>query len=616
MTIKYRPSSLIYFLLFFSGSQSFVVNQQKIPRRHRRRLNCLRTLTQRFPVPYTPAHKNFSHYLGFKQFSSFGTASFPPNKAQKSMEIYQRRIPSNDSIIVNSKSDSGDFHQAYISICDSCNSRTKTPKSISPLQSVTDRSFPSLQSHRPSRLSLSLPIATNKSSIDSITATPSQTTTPKSDLAAQALLSPSNSNSFLVALAGQERHVFELKEELSRAETELERLQNLWEHYEDQKRKGELRSLETTRILQGHGFEENGIENLEIKDRPCFEADKRKTLLENTKNPKETRRVFSGSHTRALSLLSPERPNFTPPSQVESLQNKKKKETELQTNSVFLGISRGITSRRVKSLYSPKIMTTGAKQFADFAEEVKQGFKEGVMTLFEDLRQVTIGDEGLNGANAYRSSSADILTTNSPTVNKAGVMNTNISNSIASDSSTSPQAWENIFNNSLHDLAAPETKKNENRPSSIKPKKSKSIPLAISSIDELDDSWSNWESLNANPPRWSGSTTVSDNPSPPDSGFFDQEIKTINRSSVDPTRTQKLEDSSWLGLKTFSSEKLKGDIQKTWSTVLKELEPITLPQLDDSCEQLSQPNLNLPTTILPNSSGQSSNQEELLFMSR
>jgi septal ring factor EnvC (AmiA/AmiB activator) len=61
---------------------------------------------------------------------------------------------------------------------------------------------------------------------------------------------PNDSNGFLVALAGQERRVLELKEELQKAEDELKRLKKQWAHHEAHKKKAEIRHVEQLQPLQ------------------------------------------------------------------------------------------------------------------------------------------------------------------------------------------------------------------------------------------------------------------------------------------------------------------------------------------------------------------------------
>ena len=53
-----------------------------------------------------------------------------------------------------------------------------------------------------------------------------------------------DSNTFLTALASQERRVLELKEELQKAETDLEKLKRQWTTHEAAKKRNELRQIE------------------------------------------------------------------------------------------------------------------------------------------------------------------------------------------------------------------------------------------------------------------------------------------------------------------------------------------------------------------------------------
>ena len=61
-----------------------------------------------------------------------------------------------------------------------------------------------------------------------------------------------DSNTFLTALASQERRVLELKEELQKAETDLEKLKRQWTTHEAARKRNELRQLEPMQYVSSH----------------------------------------------------------------------------------------------------------------------------------------------------------------------------------------------------------------------------------------------------------------------------------------------------------------------------------------------------------------------------
>lgn len=63
-----------------------------------------------------------------------------------------------------------------------------------------------------------------------------------------------DSNTFLTALASQERRVLELKEELHKAETELEKLKRQWTTHEAARKRNELRQLEPLQYVSSHAL--------------------------------------------------------------------------------------------------------------------------------------------------------------------------------------------------------------------------------------------------------------------------------------------------------------------------------------------------------------------------
>ena len=202
---------------------------------------------------------------------------------------------------------------------------------------------------------------------------------------------PADPNSFLTALATQERRVLELKEELQKAEAELEKLKKQWASHEATKKRNELRHLEQLQPLSTSlaGLSASHDEDL---TRVNKELDRRRRTTSIVKASQRT--VFSGSrHTRTLSLLSPKEPTAgsQPP-----LQGKGplKRPLERASGAVVpttvheLGTSSD-GSNAVTDLYKGPsrevIVETGKQLVGDF--------RQGLWTFFDDLRQVTVGEE-------------------------------------------------------------------------------------------------------------------------------------------------------------------------------------------------------------------------------
>lgn len=434
----------------------------------------------------------------------------------------------NNSFISSQKSE--DSYQSNLSRSELAEFSTKEPWPLPSHQSSDSHSRPRSQSYRQSRLSISIPIAPRNGSIDSIIATPALTFSPLTPLS-QTQPSPNDSNAFLVALAAQERYVFELREELTKAEKELKRLKRHWAYHETSKKNGEIRNMEPLRSISSPLSDEgDNIQGVIACQKS--EADKRKELLENSKiskNSKEMRTIFSGNHARTLSLLSPEKSISHQSKESNYEQDQKEIEINIRRKSIISGTNRIITepSYRVKNLYSPKNMIIGGKQLVNIAEDVKEGFKAGVLNFFEDLRQVTVGDEGIMKNAASRNTIINSLIDDPRPISKANLDKMENKGNLI-EISTSPEIRENLIDISPQGETCLDIKPESNslqKKSLRKKNKSKTLSLAIPTVDELDDPWSIWDSPISKSPRWSGSTTTSSQTTPPDSGYFDQDLK-------------------------------------------------------------------------------------------
>ena len=258
----------------------------------------------------------------------------------------------------------------------------------------------------------SLDISPSRSSVRS-SSSQSQTHTPASSVPDTPLLptrppSPegrplhaADSNLFLTRLAAQERRVFELREELHKANEDLEKLKKQWAVHEATKKKDELRQLQQLQPLINSML---GSGTLSSDRDPAYasrDMDRRKITSSRMKN--SHRKVFAGSrHTRALSLLSSKDPgghfDLLPqgngPLQVD--------QTAATDIAVSATVPESASWNVESSSQKDMIMETGKQLVGDF--------RQGLWTFFEDFKQLTVGDEGI-GTTGHSStlSSANML---------------------------------------------------------------------------------------------------------------------------------------------------------------------------------------------------------------
>ncbi|KAF7194235.1 hypothetical protein HII31_04472 [Pseudocercospora fuligena] len=295
-------------------------------------------------------------------------------------------------------------------------------------------SMASTSSHpaRSNRFSVQFPIASGSN-------TPARTTSPVREVAAEvpvaealALLQNGapDSNSFLSLIASQERRVLELKEELLRAEADLDKLKRQWARHEVQKKREDVKRLTKLQPLQT-ALPVNDTEE-DVDGSSAWmqqEMERRKALLSRS-NTTGGRTILPGQrHTRALSLLSPARDNnireFTapapqrpPPPRKDSLKNRPSvegaapdpppliepiTETADLTNEIDRTVDANIDLTQRATIDQEALLKTGKKMATDF--------KDGLWTFWEDLRQATVGEESVAIPPPRRKSSTQTLRT-------------------------------------------------------------------------------------------------------------------------------------------------------------------------------------------------------------
>ena len=244
-------------------------------------------------------------------------------------------------------------------------------------------------------------LSAQSSSNDSRIHTPSSST-PETPIVPERPPSPEkkalqDSNTFLTALATQERKVLELREELQRAEASLDKLKKQWAIHEATKKRNELRHVEQLQPLSTSMTRLPDFVDHHTSD-VLGERDLAKPRSPTARSAQRT--VFSGSrHTKTLSLLSPKSPTrgqmqvggtklpVRTRRDTTGKPSRSKAAPDLTRSSN--GTSNTPVAPRSRQLVNgpPKdaILETGKQLVGDF--------REGFRTFFEDLRQATVGEE-------------------------------------------------------------------------------------------------------------------------------------------------------------------------------------------------------------------------------
>lgn len=255
---------------------------------------------------------------------------------------------------------------------------------------------------RANRFSLQFPIQPSGNN------TPARGTSPAREPAAsspevQAALDGGmvhDSGSFLTLIASQERKVLELKEEVLRAEADLEKLKKQWGVHEarrkreDVKRLTKLQTLQTSLPAVDTEDDTNGS-NAWMRQ----EMARRKALLSRS-NTTGGRTVIPGQrHTRALSLLSPAR-DYVREVQTPTAQRPPPRQSVDAPVTKFItrGSETGDLTREVDRIADLNIDLTQRASIDQEAllrtsKKMASEFKDGLWTFWEDLKQATVGED-------------------------------------------------------------------------------------------------------------------------------------------------------------------------------------------------------------------------------
>ncbi|RHZ70034.1 hypothetical protein CDV55_106597 [Aspergillus turcosus] len=227
-------------------------------------------------------------------------------------------------------------------------------------------------------------------------------------------------SSLLTAIASQERKVLELREELQRAEAELDTLKKQWASSERTKKRTEinhraepllpLRSPDraTHDESSQHGRERSAGTadgSSAVQARLSRELDRRQSLRATvnggTAISANGRRVFQGSHTRALSLLSPV--NGPGVNQQFGTEADGNRATRTPRSATLPSVERAATTEMSErptedmiSQWRRTMPPPSREALVRTGKQMASDLKEGLWTFLEDIRQATVGEEGIN----------------------------------------------------------------------------------------------------------------------------------------------------------------------------------------------------------------------------
>lgn len=257
------------------------------------------------------------------------------------------------------------------------------------------------------RLSLQFPIqpATGTSSpgTSSPRSRPSSWVAPSRVLSPESETPPSETN-VLAILAAQERYVFELKEELNKAETDLLNLRKYYATYEANKHRNTVRKVAQLQPVNTliDISPDNEKEPEDVTGSSALlqkETERRKALMTNTKSSQ--RKVFSGSrHLRTLSLLSPDKihaPSFPQPLDLHEDGPAAKPIEPAPRSSTSSDRTKHIIDIGNERYDMSGLPTIQREQIIRAGTQMANDFKNGLFTFIEDIRQATVGEEAING---------------------------------------------------------------------------------------------------------------------------------------------------------------------------------------------------------------------------
>lgn len=246
------------------------------------------------------------------------------------------------------------------------------------------------------------------------------------------------------------------------------------------------------------------VEDVETKRR-SIELDRRRSMLMSQQLNREgtptsgRRRVIRGGHTRALSLLSPTKPDAD-----FSLLDTPIKDSEPHLQY----LARPLTAQQIskRATWAPRSAASSPSN--NGVKQIAEDFKAGLWTFVEDLRQVAVGDEPINGGGSlHRRTSGRQSDDKDRDTIRASVTSSrpHVANAFSKTESNTPTPTSRFFDPLKESDAA-----NMGRPKRTNSKRTKHFSWTPLTTDLDDIDWSNWDSPPVPSPRWSGTTVTGD----------------------------------------------------------------------------------------------------------
>ncbi|KAE8150629.1 hypothetical protein BDV25DRAFT_154025 [Aspergillus avenaceus] len=228
---------------------------------------------------------------------------------------------------------------------------------------------------------------------------------------------PDDGSGLLTAIASQERRVLELREELQRTETELASLKKQWEASQKTKKRIDishraeplipLRSPDRPGADEtADGNQEYTVESPSVAPRRFSrELERRQSMrtaaTKGTTISANGRRVFQGSHTRTLSLLSPAASTGSPLPELDTGVVDKDRMGRAPRSATLPSAERSplVSSPTMEDMASQwrKTMPPPSREaLVRTGKQMASDLREGLWTFLEDIRQATVGEEGIS----------------------------------------------------------------------------------------------------------------------------------------------------------------------------------------------------------------------------
>ncbi|KAJ6130861.1 hypothetical protein N7512_003641 [Penicillium capsulatum] len=230
--------------------------------------------------------------------------------------------------------------------------------------------------------------------------------------------------------AHAERRVMELREELQRAETDLSSLKKQWALSEKTKKRAEIshhaEQMHPLRSPDFAGPEGTSLHRREQsissagsssvpQERVSRELDRRNSMraapTTGTSISSNGRRVFHGSHTRALSLLSPVTAP-SPPTEVSGPSDGDRAsrvprsatlpsvERDTASSSIAAPVDESQVPQHLLAQWQKTMPPPSREALMRTGKQMASDLREGLWTFLEDIRQATVGEEGINGTDS------------------------------------------------------------------------------------------------------------------------------------------------------------------------------------------------------------------------